>query len=366
MTKSFTLEDLLTTIEKQASEADESKEKKEVDSKSGDTSGNDDTSKKESDKENKEEGQEKSASDAGAALAKEVFEKVASIKTTQKGNEMNKQASVAGKALADAILTKLASAGDMSTDNGVTPGTTPQKNIVDNAAMMAQDDAKIQALPGTDGAGNGGTVNQIFDSIVQDAMSEGATDYNQANASQAEGKANQQGSMSGAVGVDDSQEKMAAVMTLVENGMDFDSAVNLVKEAELAIAVEEDAHTKQAAVSELIAEGFDFDTAVDLVKEAGRIDSAKAAVGKAFGAVKSEAKDLGAAVRGLKTAPRMAGAAIARNKVAQGVAAAGVVGGAAAAMREKKAAFEALVDAGVDFEKAAELVAAKSQELYGV
>lgn len=393
MNKNFTLEDLLMTIDKQASDSEESKkeEKKEESKKSEESSEKKEESKKGEEssekKEGKDEGQEKSASDAGAALAKEVFEKVASIKTTQKGNEMNKQASVAGKALADAILTKLASAGDMNTSNGVNPGVAVSKIVADNAAMVAQDDSKIQAIPGTDGAGNGGSVNQIFDAIVQDAMSEGATAYNQVNtggASAGEGKANQQGAMSTAVGVDDSQEKMAAVITLCENGVDFDTAVDMVKEAEQAILIEEDAHVKQAAVGELVAQGFDFETAVELIKEANtatefgkRVASkGKDLAEKAIAAGKGVAEGAKGTINAIKAegtgnyAKRYAANAkdhmmAHKGAYAAGAAGVGALGLGAAAMREKKAAFEALVDAGVDFEKAAELVAAKSQEIYG-
>jgi hypothetical protein len=392
--ENFTLEDLLATIEKQASDAEtegskaDNKEdsKEALDSRKKD-SGETDEAEAEKAKAEKKEGQEKSASEQGADLAKEILEKVAS--NNKGNNEMSKQASVAGKALADAILTKLASAGDVATENGITPGTVPQKNIVDNAEMDAQATAKIQSLPGTDGAGNGGSVNQIFDAIVADAMGEGATAYDQtqsAGASAGEGAAMDQGATANGH-ADESQEKMAAAITLFENGLDFDTAVDLVKEAAEAIEAEEFDMAKQAAVSELIGQGFDFDSAVELVKEAvanpservshpnstirGKVEQGAYQAkqkGKRFGAsAKSEAANLKGALGGLKNSPRTAIQSIAGNRIAQAAAAAAAIGGGAYALtREKKAAFEALVDAGVDFEKAAELVAAKSQELYGL
>jgi len=409
----FTLEDLLATIEKQASDAETegSAADKKEDAKESEKKDSGETSEAEAEKAKakKKEGQEKSASDQGADLAKEILEKVAT--NNKENTEMSKQASVAGKALADAILTKLASAGDVITENGVTPGTVPQKNIVDNAEMKAQDDAKIQAVPGTDGAGNGGSVNQIFDAIVADAMGEGATAYDQTQstcASAGEGAAVDQGTTAQGH-ADESQEKMAAVITLVENGLDFDSAVDLVKEAEEALWIEEDAQIKQAAVSELVGQGFDFETAVDLIKEAGTgatvksiatggrnfgdgqlgagsrkaglkalpgkvkediaalAEKAKAKSGLFSSAIKSEASNLRGAVGSLGKSPRFAMQSIAGNRIAQAAAAAAAIGGGAYALtREKKAAFEALVDAGVDFEKAAELVTTKSMELYGL
>lgn len=434
--ENFTLEDLLATIEKQASDAEtegSTADKKEdaLESRKKD-SGETSEAEAEKAKAEKKEGQEKSASEQGADLAKEILEKVAS--NNKENTKMSKQASVAGKALAYAILTKLASAGDVATENGVTAGTVPQKNIVDNALMVGQDSAKIQAVPGTDGAGNGGSVNQIFDAIVTDAMSEGATAYDQtqsSGASAGEGAAIYQGVTANGH-ADESQEKMAAAITLVENGFDFDSAVDLVKEAAEAIEEEEFTMAKQAAVGELIGQGFDFDTAVELVKEASKVSTVGKYVGKplakvnkaiqkatgvdswagagnkikgkasdayvdAKGTLREEGADLASTLKSIATGKAAEGeyfiarggkkgfgghvgahesgkisrldalGHLARNRIAQGTAAATAVGGGTYALtREKKAAFEALVDAGVDFEKAAELVAAKSQELYGL
>lgn len=57
---------------------------------------------------------------------------------------------------------------------------------------------------------------------------------------------------------------------------------------------------------------------------------------------------------------------LATNPLVYGTAgAAGLAGGAYALTREKKAAFDALVEGGVDFDTAAILVAEKARELYG-
>ncbi len=277
----------------------------------------------------KTEGQEKSASfKEGKDLAKEIMEKVASIKIEQtKGEEMNKQASDAGKALAQSLLTKIANVGDANTTHGVADGVVPNKTQVDLAAQRAEHDASFQATPGTDGAGNGGTINQIFDAIVADAQARtSAVTMGQTASAPAEGAINRQAP--GQVQVDESQEKMAAAVSLVNGGMDFDAAVELVKAASDELAAEHEVQVKQAAFNELLDAGVDFDTAVNMVKEAGALTVAK----KGMSGGKKAA--MGAAV----------GAAVA--------------GGAAAYAkgREKKAALDALIDAGIDFDAAAAYV----------
>jgi hypothetical protein len=67
----------------------------------------------------------------------------------------------------------------------------------------------------------------------------------------------------------DEHEKAAAVSQLVAEGIDFDSAVNMVKEAAEEIEREEVSQVKQAALAHLIDNGMDFDQAVNLVKRLG-------------------------------------------------------------------------------------------------
>jgi hypothetical protein len=222
----------------------------------------------------------KEAAAKGAELAKEVMQKVASLSLDQVTTEdtMNKQAADAGKALAAALLEKLASVGDMNTTNGIAPTGVPNKSQQDLAAQVAEQDMIIQNQPGTDGRGNGGTINQIFDAIVADAMAQGAAPVDQ-NA--AAGVAKSEGAEIGkqapnqvqtgmyTVAGNDSVEKAAAVSALVEQGHDFEEAVNLVKAAEEEIIREEEAQIKQAALNHFMEAGFDFETAVNLVKKLG-------------------------------------------------------------------------------------------------
>jgi hypothetical protein len=346
----------------------------------------------------KDDEQTKEAAAKGAALAKEVMQKVASIKLDQVNTEdtMNKQAADAGKALAEALLEKLASVGDQNTMNGIASGV-PNKTQVDLAAQVAEQDSIIQNQPGTDGRGNGGTINQIFDAIVSDAMAHGAAPVDQNPAAgiakeegaQVAAQTPNQGGVTGWVDADQ-QEKAAAVSELVSQGFDFDAAVNLVKEAAFELEQEEETQVKQAAFDSFLAAGFDFDQAVELTKVAAASGAAKmlneaarsvggGAATRAARKAATTAEHVGRAAK--KTANGVAfdanrvkaqatqGSfkALANNKAVHlgaGAAAAGAAG-AYAVGREKKAALDMLIANGVDFDSAIEMVNAKSNELYG-
>jgi hypothetical protein len=305
----------------------------------------------------KEEEQCKEARLKGAALAQEVMSKVAALKVNTETNKepvMKKEAAAAGQALAEALLTKLANAGDVSTENGVTPGSVPQKNIVDAAQIVAEDDAKIKPMPTGDGIKNEGSINQILDGIVADAISQGATSYGQGVEAKARGICEAEGdpeetATPNQVEDEDEREKAAAVSSLVNDGYDFESAVEMVKAAAEELEYEETMQIKQAALGALLDRGVDFDTAVDMVKKAGALVPAAGRAMTAAG---------GAAKKGLSRGAKMA--------IGAGVA--GAAGGAALAAKrshEKKAALDALVESGVDFDQALELVNAKAAQIYG-
>jgi hypothetical protein len=396
----MTLDEILKGLEKSAadqSDDDKSKDKDEAEDKGKDKDKDDSNPFSKKPKEEKEETQEKKASfKSGADLAKEIMEKVASTKLENtKGEEMNKQASDAGKALAQALLTKLAGVGDVITENGIPDGVVPNKTQVDIAAQRAEHEASFQPTPGTDGAGNGGTINQIFDSIVADAQARtGAIVSGQTPSTPAEGVINRQAPNQ--EGVDDSQEKMAAAISLVNSGLDFDEAVELVKAASFELEMEEEEHIKQATFNELIDNGVDFDLAAAMVKEAslkgmatraGRRATVLAgrgrqAVGRGIEAMKNfggntvdAAKNLpgrlsasaergansagkfgntikGQANNALKAARRHPYATAAG--VGAGVGAIGA--GAYYATREKQAALDELLDQGFDFDTAVEAI----------
>jgi hypothetical protein len=290
----FSLQGILESLEKQAGvekqagadpekkeKTDEEKAKEEAEC-AGQAAGKAKKDIEEAEGKNGKE-QTKEAATVGADLAKAVLEKVATLQLNQVKTEenMNKQAAEAGKALANALLEKLASVGDMNTENGISTGV-PNKTQVDLAAQEAEQAAIIHVQPGTDGRGNGGTVNQIFDAIVAKAMAGAAP----AQQNPAPGTAKDEGALvtqqaphqvqTGAFTVpgqekmaSDEHEKAAAVSQLVAEGIDFDSAVNMVKEAAEEIEREEVSQVKQAALAHLIDNGMDFDQAVNLVKRLG-------------------------------------------------------------------------------------------------
>jgi len=282
------------------SDKDESKEKKDLPPFMQKKDGDKDEEKKDEKSEDKE-GQTKEASDAGAALAREIMAKVASTQV-EKINPMNKQASVAGQALAQALLQKKAYAGDMTTENGVVPGTAGSKVIADNAQMEAEGASYIKPMLLSDGIRNSGTVNEIFDAVIADAVGQGATGDEQVHQT---GVAAQEGNVEDhavpnqvkvaymnellAQGVDfdkaaemvkaaseqevevdtDNLEKAAAIQTLVERGVDFEDAVALVKQAAEEIEGERE---KAAALDHLVAQGVNFDEAIEMIKEASAGD----------------------------------------------------------------------------------------------
>ena len=347
---------------------------------------------------------------------------------------MNKsQAVLKGEALANQLLEKLASAGDVSSADGVAPGSTPNKVIVDNAAIVAEDDLRDQLQPGM-----GGSVNEIFDAVVADALAQGAV----ADETGVGVAANEGGAESGVPNqVDtyesDEHEKAAAVASLVSEGMDFDQAVNMVKQASDQLDAEEAEMEKVATINDLVEQGYsfedavnavehgdaemiklatlaslveqgvDYDQAVDMVKEA----AAGAALRSAYSAVRGAARSAGSRVSGAasqvtgkarqagsyaklgfrtsrgsavagpnagalnsaahatgKTAGKAVDLAKRRPYVTAGVGAgvgAVAAGGTYAATREKRAAFDGLVQMGYDPMTAANLVNKKALELYG-
>lgn len=215
---------------------------------------------KEESKDEKE--QTKEAQEAGAEMAKFIMQKVASAQLTNKETEMNKQIAESGKALADALLVKLANAGDQTTLNGIPEGVAPNKNQIDNAQFVAEHDSYIKPMLTGDGIKNQGTINQIFDAIVADTHAQGATDFDAEHAENGptapvEGAAEQMATPNQVQ--TESVEKTAAVISLVNSGIDFDSAVSMVKAAAEEIEAEEGEQVKQAAFDQLVESGVDFD-----------------------------------------------------------------------------------------------------------
>lgn len=245
----MTLDELLKGLEKTAgvklaseTEEAEKKDEKDADKKVEDAKKDVDQADKDvkdAEKENTEEDEQcKEARLQGVALANEIMSKVASQTqtTTNKDQTMKKEAAAAGQALADALI-KAAAAGDISTMNGVAPGTVPQKNIVDAAQIVSEDNNKVQPLPtSTDGGVSAdGDINQIFDGIIQDAINQGATSYDQGVGARTPEVDETEGAVERSATPnqvpDEEVEKAAAVSSLVQDGYDFDTAVTQVNTA---------------------------------------------------------------------------------------------------------------------------------------
>lgn len=346
------------------------------------------------------------------------------------------------KTMAKSIMSKLAQmVGETPTTpaagENIAPGTVPNMIQAENAGMTAFDDAKVTALPGAEG-----TINNILEALVAKAKAEGAGSDNLVDGVGATEGAVALGSPEDEVekaaavnalvgeGMDfdtavnlvkqaeeelvgeaKEQEKVAAVNALAEAGYDFDTAVELVKQAEYELAQEEDAMEKMAAVEELMGQGYDFDSAVELIKQAEE-EHRKATTGDAVklhakvlgrsllegagGTIAGGALGAGAGLLALKTktgakmiaklkkyAPKNPTITRAQERkgmaVGLGVAAGGLVGGNVGAVhgtikstknsldrqREKKAALEALVAEGIDFDTAFDLVKQAELEVYG-
>lgn len=366
---SLTLESLLSQLEgeaglnKQASDDKEEKKEdgkekgsfpfftKKDDSKSDDKKdekeekSDDKEEKKEDKKEEKDEERTKEARLAGSALAQEIMQKIASAKTgdTQtptesKEQEMNKQASERGQALAAELLEKLANVGDQNTSNGIAPTAQPNKVQIDVANVVKEDDAKIKPMPGA-----GGSFNQIYDAIIADALSQGAASTDQVHTTGVTPKEGGATSATPAQVGTESAEKTAALVALTNSGIDFDSAIELIKAAQEEIDAEEEQTVKAAALQELIDNGVDYNLAVALVKSAGILSSP--IVGKAVNfATSNVGKTVGAAVVG---------------------GAAGYGLKSAVRGQEKKAALDRLTEQGVDYDQAVALIDAKATQLFG-
>lgn len=359
-------------------------------------------------------------SSEGAALAQEIMTKVANLNIESIPGMNKTAADKAGKELANELMKKLAGGpGDTNTDNGIPAGVAPGKPATDNATMKAEDDGKVKPMPTSDGTRPQGSINEIFDAIIADTMSQGAASKDQVavtgvssheGAAEARAMPNQvhqkmaalqeltEGGMDFSEAVElikqaelehnDQLEKVAAVQTLVENGIDFDTASDLVKEAAIELAKEAETLTKAAAVQELINQGMDFDEAVTLVKAAGGPGDTNTSDGLVPGTAPGKHQEDNARmvseddgkIKPMLTSDgtRPQGTineifdAVVADVLAQGAASKDQVVGGGVASKEgnaeaqampnqvdglaKAAAMAKFIEAGMDFEKAAEAV----------
>lgn len=181
--------------------------------------------------------------------------------TNDKDPDMDKTAQE-NKALAQQIMKKLAQdlTAEVTTPAAavnVAGAAVPNEIQAANAVTTAQADAAAVGVA----PGPGATVDDLFKAIVARAESTGAgTD----NIVEGDGPTPMDTLPDGG----DEVEKAAAVSALCAEGLDFASAVELVKQAEIELKTSSDELEKAAAVSALCAEGLDFADAVALVKQA--------------------------------------------------------------------------------------------------
>lgn len=157
----------------------------------------------------------------------------------------------------------------------------PNNVIAETDAMAASSTAGQQAIP------KDGTITQTLQAMLQTGLASGAVGpdqlyLNSIAAGQDEGNSpigltSSDGRQINAIpaggSMSEQVEKTAALVHLVDNGIDFDTAVNLIKQAEYQIYAEEDQQIKVAAVNELMSRGYDIEDAVALVKQADRAGS---------------------------------------------------------------------------------------------
>lgn len=200
---------------------------------------------------------------------------IESITTQDDANQMTKQASavdatteleqaLSNNAGEDNIMTKSAhELAGQSIADAILAGLTKQAEnnvIAETAAMVAQDTAKIKETPVA-----GKTVSEVAKELLARAGSAGGTHVPEhpAQVVAAEGGAQTEGRSP----IDSNLDKQASecLTALINDGVAFDEAVQLVKEASAMMSGDLE---KAAAVSHLMDSGIDFEDAVALVKQA--------------------------------------------------------------------------------------------------
>jgi hypothetical protein len=187
---------------------------------------------------------------ASAVDATTELEQALSINAGE-DNTMTKSAhEQAGLAIADSILASLQGLQKQAENNV----------IAETATMKAQDDAKIKETPVA-----GKTVSEVAKDLLARAGAEGKTHVPEhpAQVVAAEGGAQTEGRAP----IDSQLDKQASetLSALISDGVPFEEAVELVKEASVMMQADLE---KAAAVNALIDNGIDFADAVELVKQA--------------------------------------------------------------------------------------------------
>ncbi len=219
------------------------------------------------------EGVEKAASVANTApelsgAAKELEEHL-----TKQANEVSPDMSTQkGRNIAAGVMALVKRALD---EASMAPAG-PNNVIAETAAQAASSTAGQQAIP------KDGNITQTMQAILQNGLASGAVGPDQLylnSIAQGQDEGNSPVGLMSSDGRDinavapgasmsEQVEKVAALVHLVDNGVDFDNAVTLIKQAEQEIFADSYEQEKVAAVNELMAYGYGIEDAVTLVKQA--------------------------------------------------------------------------------------------------
>lgn len=343
-----------------------------------------------------EEGIEKSASEVQETIKPSVADELKDALMTKSASEVQAEAEDLGRQLARRLMEKAASntqlgeEGDKLSEIEVAFGKEASEAQPDLAKAHNAESAAEQAHVDGVALQSGNTVEgQTAESLqkglaTQSAQAtsedmvrkieDGSEDANMQKAAAVMALVEQGVDFYGAadlVGQADMElQKEAAFAELVEAGYNFEDAVELVKAASEMGQVQDEEFEKVASLQELMEAGYTFDDAAEIVKEAGLIDNVR----KYGAGVVKDVKDVSRAVNvARKSVPPAKHLAVrARNDVIKdvasrnkgGLAAAGLAGTAAVGGAgygvgkafEKKAAFEELLAQGFSFDEAAEAV----------
>lgn len=197
-----------------------------------------------------EQGLKKEASDAaGSESAADQLQNLLTKQASEVNGEtlnMSKDNTM-GQSIAEAILAQI---GGMNKQ---------AENMVqaDLDKMEADDEKRDKAIPR-----EGKTVTEVAKALMDRAVAEGGVQEAGFDEAAAEGKEGYEGTP---VASNLSKEASEAVHALIGEGVSFDEAIELVKQASDILSVEME---KAAAFDALIAEGVDFEDAAALVKAA--------------------------------------------------------------------------------------------------
>ena len=214
---------------------------------------------------------------------------------TKQANEVSPTMSPSqkGQAMAAQVMQLIKQAVDLGEMNAAGAAGNNVTNETTSIAGMSTAGQQMQPL--------NGNPNQVLQATLAQALNSGAVHPDQLDLNvlhQGVDEGNGQMPIQDMAGqydmnavpsaqAQDNIEKVAAVATLIDNGINFEDAVIMVKQAEQSILADEAEMVKRAAVNEMCAAGYSIEDAVYLVKQASPIDTAKNAGAMVGGIAKS-------------------------------------------------------------------------------